>query len=232
MTALPEKNCKLCYHTGMSSRIEFPFYANTSDGTHCFQAALRMILKYFIPEKDFSWELLDKLTAKSKNMWTWPMAGLVWMQEQGFEVINIEKFDYKRFIENPEGYLEKRFGADIAQEQIKNSNIAQETEFAKKFINQVKTENRIAVIDEISELLEDGYLVITNVNARSLNDQEGYIGHFVVVNSCNNNTVTIQDPGSPPMQNKKVSIQQFTKGWAYPDESTQNLMAFRLNKNK
>jgi hypothetical protein len=157
---------------------------------------------------------------------------LIWMQEQGFEVINIEKFDYEKFTENPEGYLEKRFGADIAQSQIKNSNIQREVEFAKKFINQVKTENRIAIIDEITKLLESGYLVIANVNAGSLNNKEGYIGHFIVATSCDNGTITIQDPGSPPMQNKVVSIEQFSKGWAYPNKSNQNLMAFRLNKNK
>ena len=49
-----------------------PFYTNTSDDTHCYQAGLKMILKYFIPDKDFSWEELDKFTAKVEDLWTWP----------------------------------------------------------------------------------------------------------------------------------------------------------------
>jgi hypothetical protein len=215
----------------MKSQPSFPFYSNTPDNTHCFQAALRMVLKYFVPEQDFSWEELDKITAKTEGMWTWPMAGLVWMQEHAFEVINVEKFDYERFIKDPKDYLERRFGQDVAQEQIKNSNIPREVEYAKKFIKLVNTQNRIAVIEEIPELLNEGYLVVANVNSRSLNDKEGYVGHFIVINEYVDGELTIQDPGRPPLQNRKLTKKQFLKGWAYPDESTQNLIAFHLKGN-
>lgn len=39
-----------------------PFYSNTPDDTHCFQAVLKMVLKYFQPEKYYSFEQLDKLS--------------------------------------------------------------------------------------------------------------------------------------------------------------------------
>jgi hypothetical protein len=56
-----------------------PFYSNTADGTHCFQAGLKMILKHFIPEKDLTFEGLDKISMKIDGLWTWPIAALIWM---------------------------------------------------------------------------------------------------------------------------------------------------------
>lgn len=52
-----------------------PFYSNTSDDTHCLQACLKMLLKYFYPNEEYSWEELDKLTGKKEGMWTWTMDG-------------------------------------------------------------------------------------------------------------------------------------------------------------
>lgn len=86
----------------MLVNLDIPFFGNTSDNTHCFQAALKMVLKYFLSNEEFSWEELDRATATVKDRWTWPYAGLMWMQEKGFEVVNIDMFDNKRFAEEGE----------------------------------------------------------------------------------------------------------------------------------
>ena len=73
--------------------LKVPFYSNTPDEMHCYQASLRMILNYFLPEKDYSWEELEKITAKVEGLWTWQYAGTLWMQKQGFEIKNIDPMD-------------------------------------------------------------------------------------------------------------------------------------------
>ena len=65
------------------------FFSNTSDGTHCFQAALKMILKYFLPNEEYPFGLLDEKTAKVNGLWTWLMAGLLWLKEKGFKIKKI-----------------------------------------------------------------------------------------------------------------------------------------------
>ena len=42
-----------------------PFFPNTADNTHCLQAVLKMILKYFEPQKDYSFEELNILSDKA-----------------------------------------------------------------------------------------------------------------------------------------------------------------------
>ena len=60
-------------------KIPPPFYSNTKDNTHCFQAVIKMIAETYWPDESYSWDELDVLTQKKVGMWTWPMAGYVWL---------------------------------------------------------------------------------------------------------------------------------------------------------
>ncbi|HET7827350.1 MAG TPA: hypothetical protein VFK97_00585, partial [Candidatus Saccharimonadales bacterium] len=74
-----------------------PFFANTPDGTHCVQAAFRSMLKYFWPERDFSYDQLDEMSRKLPGKGTWWPALLLELAKLGIDVMDIEPFDYQRF---------------------------------------------------------------------------------------------------------------------------------------
>ena len=101
--------------SNLGTEIDYniPFCSNTEDDTHCFQAALKMVMKYFWPDKDYSWEDLEIITKKVEGLWTWPMAGLLWLAEQRVEVIDIEVFDYNRFIAKGGKYLIDEYGKEV-----------------------------------------------------------------------------------------------------------------------
>lgn len=212
----------------MHTNHNVPFYSNTPDDTHCFQASLKMVLKYFQPEKEFSWEELEKITAKVDGLWTWATAGVLWMQENGFDVKNIESFDYERFIKEGNSYLLEVFGEEMGKAQIRHSDIDQERKLARRYIKEVKLENRIPNIDDITNLLNDGYLLICNVNSVALNNAKGYAGHSVVIKGISENKIILHDPGLPALENREVSFKQFEKAWAYPGEKSKNITAFKL----
>ncbi len=77
-------------------RLEVPLFANP-DHTHCFQASLRMVLKYYMPDRDYTWNELDNLTGKKEGLWTWPLFAMIQLKARGFDVIDIEDFDYNKF---------------------------------------------------------------------------------------------------------------------------------------
>lgn len=206
---------------------QIPFFSNTSDNTHCYQATLKIILKYFNANEEYSWDELDKITAKGKDLWTWPTAGLLWLNRQGFEVRIIEGFSYEVFAKKGEKYLVKVFGEEVAKEQVKNSDIAQERKLAEELITRQLFEKRLPKFAEINQLLEEGYLIICNVNAKALNDEDGYVGHFVVVIGADNNELVIHDPGLPPQESRRVSREQFEKAWAYPNYRARNLIIIK-----
>jgi hypothetical protein len=212
----------------MKNYKEIPFCSNTPDNTHCFQAALKMILGYFWPDENYTWEELDRATAKVAGKWTWPMAGLIWLQEKGLEIIDIEAFDYEKFIERKNRYLIEEYGKAVAQAQIENSNIEQEIKYAKKLIQLIKVKKAIPQLEEIKKLMEEDYLVMVNLNARTLNRQEGYAGHFVAIKGFDEKGFILNDPGLPGIENRPVDFALFEKAWAYPNQKAKNIMAFKL----
>ena len=210
---------------------DLPFYLNTHDNTHCFQASLKMILKCFIPEKDFSFEELDKISMKEEGKWTWPMAGLIWMGENGFEVVDLEVFDYAKFIEKGGDYLIEEFGKEVAEALIKNSDTEQGRKLSRLFLNKIKVQKIIPKREDIIKLLDEDYVVMVNVNSRVLNNKDGYIGHFVVIKGYNDDGFIINNPGLPGKENMEVSFDIFERAWAYPNERAKNIMAFKLKRD-
>ncbi len=176
---------------------QVPFYRNTSDGTHCFQAVFKMILKYFLPQDEYSFEDQEKITAKVEGLWTWSMAGLVWLHNKGFDVKKIQAFSYKKFSEEGELYLFNFYTNEVAKAQIEHSDIPQEIKLAKKFAEVIEQEVRIPTVQEIPKFLDLGYLVGCNVNSRVLNNKPGYSGHFVVVKGYEDGMLILHDPGPP-----------------------------------
>ena len=51
----------------MNNHTSVPFYSNTKDNTHCFQAVIKMIAETYWPDKSYSWDELDVLTQKKEG---------------------------------------------------------------------------------------------------------------------------------------------------------------------
>lgn len=200
-----------------------PFYSNTPDSFHCFQAALRMIIAYYLPDKEYTWDELDEVTGHTSD-YTWPMVGLIYCAGLGLSVDTIESFDYERFSQEGYTYLLEEFGQEYADIQKKYSDLEQEMSNARDFLTTINVERRIPTERDIIESLTDGKLVMCNINARVLQEREGYTGHFVVVTGVTSDGLWLHDPGLPPLQDRFCSWSLFDKAWSYPDIQARNAM--------
>lgn len=205
-----------------------PFFSNTPDDTHCFQAVLKMVLKYFQPDRDYSFEELDKFSDKVPNMWTWATRTLINMQKMGFDLINMESFDYLAFSKNGKNYIENKFGQEMAIAQEQNSNLQKEMIDASEFVKVFGNNFILPEIEDIKNYIDQGYVIGCNVNIEKLNKNSGYAGHFILVFGYDDNNLYLHDPGHPPYPDRKVSFNEFTHAWAYPNHDNQNLVAFKL----
>lgn len=212
----------------MTINYPVPLYSNTPDNTHCFQAALRMVLKYFQPEREFTWEELDKISGKKKGMWTWPAAAELWIRDQGYKIIDLGIFDNEEFSKRPQAYLLEFFGEKAGREQIEHADIKKEAELAKQLYEAGIEKKEIPTLTTIRELLKKGYLIICLVNSRVLRNRKGYAGHSVVIRGINEKAIFINNPGLPAQENEKVALGKFEKAWAYPDEKDKGLTAFKF----
>ena len=212
-------------------KLEVPFFSNTPDNFHCFQAALRMVLAYYLPARPYNWEELDRVTAHTAN-YTWPSAGLRHCGSLGFNLRVIEDFDYQRFCEEGYGYLFELSGKEVAEDQRTNSDLAQEMRCAKELVAALPIERRIPSRKDIIECLENEMLVVCNVNSCALDGKEGYNGHFVVAIGANDLGVWLHNPGFPPRQNEFIKWNRFEPAWSYPDDRARNIMGFQLLTDK
>ncbi|MDB5161208.1 MAG: hypothetical protein JWO96_588 [Candidatus Saccharibacteria bacterium] len=189
-----------------------------------------MVLKHFEPSKDYSWDDLDEITHKPRDLWTWPMAGLTWLATNGYTVINVESFDYAKFMAEGSVYMQELWGREVVAEQVKHSDIPMAQSDVPAFLENVNIQNDIPNIHQIRSYLRDGYLVICNVNARKLNMKPGFVGHSVLVIGEDEDNLLIHDPGLPPLENRKVIDSLFEQAWADPNDSAKSLAAIKRAK--
>lgn len=211
-----------------------PFFSNTPDNTHCFQATIRSVLAYYMPERTFTFEQLDALSAKKEGLATWPQAMLLQLSKMGFDVIIIENFDAQRFIDEGEQYLEDAYGKEAAAWQIANSDIPQERNIYKDII---KTKNitiiqRPASLNDVKQFIDQGYLVQAMVNARVLANKKGYVGHSVLIYDYTIKGLRMHNPGLPAHESQHISYDDFSTSWESPNKRATNCIAIRLNEGE
>lgn len=204
--------------------LQIPFFENTPDNTHCFQAVVKMVATFYWPEEEYSWEELDQITGKEPGMWTWPLKGYLWLQQKGLTISMVEVFDYELFAANGKAYLVDFVGQAVADEQDEHSNIEAEMAYTKQVLEKISVTKRIPTLDDIEKAIAQEKIVICNVNSASLNNRSGYSGHFVIVLDVGDSNVTIHDPGQPAKANRVVSRADFERAWASPAAEQKNIV--------
>lgn len=205
-----------------------PFYPNTPDQTHCVQAGIKIVLKYFLPERDFSMEELEKLTSYIKGKGTWNTAAFINLHKMGFDVVDMDVLDIDEFLKRGPDYMLELYGPEIGQWAIEHTDFPKEQALYRE-LQQLGIHQAVTpTIEDIKRLLDDGYLVGPGVNSRALNDKPGFAGHFVVVFDYDDKGFYLHDPGLPALENRFVDYDKFYKAWSASDDRTKTLAAFRL----
>lgn len=187
-----------------------------------------MILKYFLPDRDFSWEELEKMSAKVPGKATWPAQMLLNLETMNFDVTIIESFDAKKFIKEGAEYLREEFGADVAEWQVSHSDIPQEQHLYQKMLDSgVHYEFRPPTLADIKHYLTEGYLVKVSLNSKHLNHKPGYVGHSVVVYDIDDEHIVFHDPGLPAQEARVETLEHFESAWASPNEKAKELIAVK-----
>lgn len=195
-----------------------PFYSNTKDNTHCFQACIKIVLKYYFPSEKYSYHQLDKITGKKKNKWTWPMTGILYLCSRGLELVHINKFNYSAFGKSSYSYLKRVWKSKTFYDaQVANSDIPYESITAQIYSTKRIHKQRSPNMSDLYKLLSKDYLLICNVNYYALHNLPGYSGHFVVAYDIDDNNIYIQDPGLPGHKNEVVALNTFINAWGGTD---------------
>jgi hypothetical protein len=82
----------------------------------------------------------------------------------------------------------------------------------------------------LDELIKNGWLVGVGLNARILNQREGYSSHMVVIFDKQNDHYLLHDPGLPPHKNRQVGFKKLLDAWSYAGEDKAALVALKASK--
>jgi len=193
---------------------QVPFVANTTDDTHCLQAAYMSVAKYFDPDFTISMEEWSSITGYEEGLGTWANAGLVWFKENGYDVKHYELFDFEEFIRRPKEYMIEVHGEEAGNWGFEHTNIPAEIERMKSLIDSGITEKRRPSVEDIKRFIDDGYLVRVTVNCGTLDGTDEYVGHAIVVTGYNDRYIQFHDPGLPPVPNRQATTEEFEAAWS------------------
>lgn len=208
-----------------------PFFANTPDDTHCVQAGFRIMLKYFLPEREFSYEQLDRMSRKQPGKGTWWPPMLIELQKLGLRVKCVEGFSYEEFYKDGESYVRRLYGSETAQYYLEHSNLRQIRPLIPGFLEKIRVENRPATFQDLDWLLDNGWLAGIDLNAAVLNDlkRSDYVGHMVVVFDKAGSDYWLHDPGLKPMPNRRVPRQKLSEAWFWAGPETAGIVGLKLD---
>jgi hypothetical protein len=205
-----------------------PFVANP--GKRCVPACAAMVLEYFLPQVELSWEEVEQLSGHKEGLATWGTQHLLSLNDFGIETAWIEDVDLDRFALAPFEYMRSMFTDDEAYAyQIAHSDLSLEAKRVDEYLDRgLRFEQRVASIDDIKGFLQDKWLVRLEVNGKPLADQPGYGAHSVIVSGFNDDTVIIQNPDSAFGQkpNQTVSWELLERAWQEFGDS-KSLNAYR-----
>jgi len=193
---------------------------NTKDNSHCLQACIRMALNFPISYKN-----LDKITGNKPQQWSWQGSILLWLNKLGYDVVNIENLDYKKFSEEGEIYLKRLWPQNVFEAQKNNSDLGRERKIAKELLKQkVRLINRRIDDKLISKYFNSGYKIIVSINPLVLAKKSGYWSHMVIINNITDKKIIFNDPGLPAIKNRVANKKLFLKAVDKPDS---NLIAIK-----
>jgi hypothetical protein len=195
---------------------KIPFYLN--HGHRCAQVAMKSVLKYILPEKDFSYKYLDQITNHSSDKITF-----LSQIAAGFSKLGIN-FEY---------YVQPNWSKAALSDNFDN---------ALRNYYRDKTENLLAKIDKTSlqdsvkcilgdkrvvetsekpslEKIEfninDGKIPIALINYDTFVGRENkYSGHYLILTGFDKKNFIYHDTGPKGAgANKTVSKERFSKSW-------------------
>ena len=189
-----------------------PFVSNTQDDTHCYQASLSMIVRFYHPELKPTFRELDIACGRPKDKTSWPFQGLLYLKSIGIDVHIVTPFRYDEFAVEGVEYIRRMYGDEVAEWQDENSDIPTEMKRAVELSKELTLEYRNPTYEDILEALKDNP-VMCSINSAVTRGEGGYTGHFVVIKCCNSTGVYIHDPGLPAMSDRFVDRELFEEAW-------------------
>jgi len=173
---------------------DIPWFKQISSG-NCVQTNVKMALKYYYPDKDFSFELLDELSGRDGDEWTWTTQVMPILVDNKLDAYYYSTTPYRDIVEGGVVFVTDYYGEDIAEVIIEHTD----WEALEKSVSFIDNENRFFNEKKDWDFVEkeffDGSYIILIIDKNVLIESNGkFSGHAVSITSINKTHALINDP--------------------------------------
>jgi hypothetical protein len=207
-----------------------PFHDNW-DGVNCTECCAWSAIDYFEPDNNFSAEDIDRLGNKIPGKWNWPQFMVKSLLDRGYDIVRISSGKTADIVQKgAKQYLIDLQGEEAAMISIENSPSLNDIEKVCAELLEKSSSKEITLvptIEDIKNLLNDGFLIQSMVNARALNSNDGYAGHAVLIYGLDDEYIYFHDPDIPGIPNRKEKIDFFVQCAKNPKETNWYLIAYK-----
>lgn len=212
-----------------------PFIPNP-DAFRCLQCTLLMALRHLgIAEHQgapLTLEHLDALTHRRPGEGTWTHAAYLALGTfDSLESLAYDTFDYEAFVDSPVKTLFDAFPPGAASQMASGFDLIEAASLAARLIESPPLVlNRAApTLGDIDRLLDEGWLLIANVDAAQLSGQGLPSGHSVLLYARTQTGYFLHDPGTQGSghQARHLDREHFERAWTYLGIPRRELIALR-----
>lgn len=204
-----------------------PFVQNHEDNMHCLLACYRMLMQH-LWKRDMTWEQIEAFTGYHDYKAPWTVRSLVQFHRMGLDIKMIEPFDYKRYVEEKESYLQEIFDAKQLEWFAENSTLDETLPYLAEFFERIDYTCRQPELSDIDNFLEEGHLVTVTVNSRALNGKEGFVSHVVLIYGKQGENYLAHDPGPKPHPGRVIAPEVLKKAMG----SLAGVTGFKLDEKR
>jgi len=191
--------------------MDIPFYRQ-SDSGNCMQTQIKMALKYYFPEKDFSFEELDRLTGRTPGKWTWTSQLLPVLLDNGLDAYYYSSSSYDGIKEGGKEYILEYYGKEDGQIMIDHTNFDSLYASIEKLEENEKFVNEKLDFSYIEKEFKKGHVIILVIDKNVLlGNNRPYSGHGITLTKINETHVSLHDSAGTP--NLTVKKEQLIKAW-------------------
>lgn len=187
--------------------LNIPFYKQ--QGPSCVQAQMRMALKYYYPEQEYTQTTLDQLTKRQNNQWTWFSQAIPVLVNEGLDAYYYSKTPYENL--TPE-FVNQFYGEDgpFINSVTNWPALEESIEFLK---TSDRYQNKKLDWQEVEKSFQKGHVILMIIDHNVLIGQpeKPYAGHGITITYINQTHVVFHNSQGNPSQTAEKS--QFQKAW-------------------
>jgi hypothetical protein len=194
--------------------LNIPYVPNPDKA--CALACYAMTAKYFFPGVTF--QQLAKITQWQPGYVIWAFKFWFWIMNKGVRVTDYDLISLQAWADEGVKGLKKTVSSKEFQYYQKNSH---DLETLTEDIRQVLKHPNFTyykqkpTFPDLQKAFDNGGICEVVLNARKLDNREGFSLHRVVILDINEDSITFHDPRKPEESQpaRKESIQLFVNAW-------------------